>query len=403
MRNGSDELREVLKGSFDHHYVADLYYNGDRRQQNVPITGVSFQENAVGNVQHSGSVTVVWSDEFASSILPREVADAFTPFGAQLRVFSVVEAGRFQERVEYGWFEITDVPSARDEQLRFRSEWLTVGSVVELELKDLFAGLSEETFDVPTAPESLVSTWDELGRVSGLPLRRTVADVSITRSIMYPENKLDAVYDLSSVMLDATPHMTADGCLAARPNTWPGVMDIIREDVLLDVGSRMTAEGIVNRVVVRAVSGDQKSVLAVAEITSGPLRVRNDDGSVSPFRARTRYLASEFVTTAAQAQAWADSELAARSTLKTRTVPIVETFNPLRERGDVILIEQPSEWLVGRVVTVRRGEGGTQSLTAEVAYTLPPDIETPPLSGDLPSPFPASDQFPASDFFPGSS
>jgi hypothetical protein len=402
MRFGSDELRAVLTGPHDHFWSADLYYNGVRRQQDLPIMDPQFKEDAGANIQQAGSVTVTWSDEFATSISPRAMNDPLAPFGAQLAIYANVWVGPFFERVEYGRFEITDVPSARDEQMQFQSRWLTLGSNVQLELKELLAGVAEESFDVPSAPQSLTSTWAELGRLTGYPLVRTVDDAPITRSVLYPDSKLDAVYDLMRIMLDASPHMTPQGALSARPNVWPDPVDtLLFGEGLIDVEQGMSAAGISNRVVVRAAGGDP-TVLAVAEITSGPLRVRNSDGSVSPFRARTKYLSNEYVTTKAQAQAWADSELALVSTIRTRVVNVRETFNPLRERGDVIDIERPELVLHGRVLTIDRGAGATQTLTVEVAgeskRVVPPRV--PWVIGDI---VPLDDDVPLDDRMPGRS
>jgi hypothetical protein len=400
VRNGSTDLRGVLTGPFNHHWEADLYFNGIRRLANLPIDMPRLRENADANIQQSGTVTVVWSDEFATSISPQAVSDPLAPFGAQLVLYSVVWVGPFYERVEFGRFEITDVPTARDEQMRFRGEWLTTGSVVELELKELLAGVAAESFDTPSSPSQLSSTWAELARLTGFPLIRTVDDAPISRSVLYPESKLDAVYDLMRIMLDATPHMTASGALSARPNTWSEPVDTLRRgEGLISVVGGMSAAQVYNRVVVRAAGGDP-TVLAVAQVTSGPLRVQNTDGSVSPFRARTRYLSSEFVTTTGQAQAWADSELAKVSTLRTRVVTVEETFNPLRERGDVIDIERPTVTLHGRVVTIDRSSRQTQTLTVEVAgQSTRVDPVVPPWHvGDF---FPADDVAPLDDEMPG--
>lgn len=395
MRFGSDILKGILTGSFNFYWAADVYYNGERRLQDVPLSDVRFQEDANATIQQSGSCTVVWSDAFATSVSPAGVEDSLAPFGAQLQVFCVVEAGSFSERVSYGWFQITNVPSARDEMMRFRGDWITVGSTVELELKETLAAIAEETFDAPTAPTSLVSAWDEVGRISGFVLERAVPDAPVPRSVMYEDEKIDALYDLMDVVLSAVPHMNADGALSARPKSWPEPVDRIRLGVLVEVGNSMSAAQVYNRVVVRANGANQAAILAVAELRTGPLRVRNVDGSRSPFGARTRYLSSEYVTTKSQAQKWADETLAQVSTLRTRVVPVEELFNPLRERGDVVLVERPTEWLIGRVVSIDRGDA-TQRLTVEVAGTTSvPDPTARLLPGD--ATFPGFDVYPGGD------
>jgi hypothetical protein len=378
-RFASALLPDVLSGSFDHWWSADLIYAGERRLANVPLLDVKLSEDGSANVQQSGSCVILWADDYGQSMAPRDISDAFAPFGAQLRVYSNVYAGPFSERVLYGIFEITNVPSAIDSGIQFGSQWLTVGSRIELELKELTAGLGEERFDVPTAPTILTSTWDEAARITGFQLVRSITDVPITRSIMYPESKLEAVGELFDLMLDAVPHMTADGALAARPNKWPASSRTLRYGdggQIIDVGHAMSSEGVYNRVVVRASTavtsalGEQtvQSVLAVAEIVGGPLRVRNTDGSVSPFRARTLYQSSEFVTTSAQAQAWADSTLATVSVPRSQTIPVTMTFDPTIERGDVVVLaRRDSDPMTGRVATIARDSRGSQELTVELA------------------------------------
>jgi hypothetical protein len=366
MRSGSTDLQGVLTGDFTRRWEADLYYDGNRQMTNLPLTNVQFGEDGDAQVQQTGSCAVVWTDEFATSLSPAAPQDPLAPFGAQLFVWCVIEAGSFSERVEYGHYEITDVPSARDQWLQFRGEWLTVGSVVQLTLSEITAGISQEKWPVPTPPSQLASTWLELGLITGLTLTRTVTDAAIPRSYAYQDNKLDVVYDLCDVMLDAVPHIMTDGTFSARPNTWPApVYTLTRQDHIVDVGTLMSASEVYNDVVVTSYATDQSVVLARASITDGPLRVANSDGSISPFRRRTYAQSSQLVTTQAQAQAWAQSTLARVSTVRTRVLPITVVFNPLIERGDVILIERPTEWWTGRVVTIDRS-ADQQAMTVQV-------------------------------------
>lgn len=403
MRFGSEEARGLLTGSFDHYWSADLYYNGARVLAGVTITLPRLNESGNAKVQQSGSCTVVWTDEFATSLSPRDVADPLAPFGAVLHVYSNLYAGLVVERVEFGRFLITDVPEARDERMRWHGEWLTVGSTVSLELFELLESVNQETFDVPTVPTSLGSAWSEIGFVTGLPITRTVSDQSIPRSVLYQNNKLDTAVELFDVVLDALPHMTADGTLGARPKQWGPPVDTIPLDSIVSVRRGMSAEQVYNRVVVRATGGDGNSVLAVAEITDGPLRVRNADGSRSPFGARTKYLSSELVTDHYQARRWADSELERVSRIRTSVARIVETFNPLRERGDVVLIERVDEWWRCRVVDISRSARATQELSVEVAESIEKVYgEMPPYTPTTGGPLlPGESTFPGDDVFPG--
>lgn len=368
-REGSSVLRGVLTGTFDHFYQADIYYGGERRLTNVPVSNVQFEEDGNAQIQQSGSFTVVWTDAFGKSISPYEIADVLAPFGAEVYLYSMIWSGPFQERVELGQFTITGVPSAMDEDMLFRGEWITVGSTVEIEFKERLAKVQDDRFDVPSAATNLTSVWNELGRLTGLQLLRTVPDAAIPRTVVYEEDRLDAVYNLVDV-LDAVPHMTADGVLAARPNVWPAPVDTLRRGrggSIVRVGRAMSPADVYNRVAFRGKSGDQEVILAAAEIRSGPLRVRNADGSPSPFGRKTFFVSTDYVTTRAEAQAYVDRELPRVSRLRSIVIPVTETFNPLRERGDVVNLERVKADLLGRVISISRGERGTQALKVEVA------------------------------------
>jgi hypothetical protein len=368
VRPASATLAGVLSGPFDHFFVADVYYDGERRLEGVPLSDVRFDEDGDAQIQQSGSCTIVWTDAFASSVTPREVSDVLAPFGAELFLYSMVWAGPFVERVPLGQFTITDVPSALDEDMLFRGEWVTVGSVVELEFKERTAAVQDDRFDVPGAASDLSSTWAELGRLWGLQLLRTVPDRPIPRTVVYQDDRVDAGYDLMAV-LDAVPHVTADGVLSGRPNVWPAPVAALRRGeggCLVEVGNSMRRSKVYNRVAFRGKSGDAEVILAAAEVPSGPLRARNADGSRSPFGRKTYFVSSEYVSTRTQAQDFVDRELPRVSSLASAVVPFTMTFDPRLERGDVVTIERGREVLLGRIITLSRGVGGRQDGTAEV-------------------------------------
>lgn len=370
MRIGSTMLQGVLaEGSFNHHYLADVYYDGARRLTNLPIQDVSFNEDSLAKIQQSGSFTVKWTDDFGKSISPREIGDILAPFGAEVYLYSIIEAGSFLERVELGQFTITNVPSAMDEDMIFRGERITVGSTVEIEFKERLAKVQDDRFDTPSAATDLTSTWNELGRLTELQLTRTLPDKPISRAVVYEEDRLDAVYDLFEI-LDGVPHMTADGALSGRPNVWPARSATLKrgkQGTLVSVGRAMSPESVYNRVAFRGKTGDQQIILASAEITSGPLRARNPDGTPSPFRRKTYFLSSEYITNAQEAQDYVQRELPRVSQLRSVIVPVTETFNPLRERGDVIDLERPDRTLTGRIRNIKRSGRKTQTMDVELA------------------------------------
>lgn len=369
MRPGVLALPNVLSADFDHEEVADLFYDGDRRIASIPLTDFVLNEDGGAAIQQSGSCTVVWTDEWATSLSPDSLSDPLAPAGAELWVYSVIKVGQvITERVPLGQYKITNIPSAVDEDMLFRGQWITLGSTVKVEFKERLVSVDEDRFDLPEATKSVASVWTETAELTGLQIVRNLDDATIPRTIAYGENRLDGTYDLLEI-IGGIPHMRSDGTLGARPIAWPDPTMTLRRGprgTLVSVGKSMTTAQLYNRVVVRGKQDDLVVVLAVAEITSGPLRTRNADGGRSPFGRKTKFVSSEYVTTYEQAQAWADRELAASSQIRSTVVPVEMTYTPLLERGDVVLLERPRKTLTGRIVTIRRSKAATMSMTVEI-------------------------------------
>jgi hypothetical protein len=368
VRPYSSQVVELLRYSFDRRWLADLYYDGERKVADLPISEPSFDDDGTSLVQSTGSVTVVYQGDFADSLSPTDVSDLLAPAGAELAIYCLVSAGAFVERIEMGWYRITEVPSARDETARYGSRQITIGSVVELQLQDRFNRVQRDRFDVPGSPSSLASVFGEVARQTQLQLTKMVPDRAIPRSVAYDEDRLEYCYDLVEV-LDATPYMRPDGSIGQRPITWPAPVDTLTggdQGALVSLGRSLSAERVYNRVAFRSTANDQTQILATAEITQGPLRVRNSDGSPSPAGRVTFYAASEFITSRPQAQAYVNNLLPRVSSLRALEVAVVEKFNPLREVGDVLAVAHKSGEFLGRVKKLGRGTAATQSLTLEV-------------------------------------
>jgi hypothetical protein len=88
------------------------------------------------------------------------------------------------------------------------------------------------------------------------------------------------------------------------------------------------------------------------------------------------YYSSQYITTQAQAQAYATKQLARVSQLRSLTYDLTEVFNPLREVGDVLNVYRLGDSFVCRITDISRDTGATQTLTVAVDRTLTP----PPLS-----------------------
>jgi hypothetical protein len=372
MRSHSSNLVDVLRsGSFDVEWVADVYYDGARQLSNLPIRSPSIDEDGSALVQGTGSCTVEWSSDFATSLMPRLAGDTLAPFGSELSIAVLISAGSFVERVQMGWYRIDDVPNASDQFVDFGNGILPVGSTVELALQDRFRKVQRDLIDVPGAPPSRNSVLTEAQRISGLQIVREIPDTVIPKTFAYEEERLDPLYDLIE-FANGVPYMRPDGTLGQRSIDWGTTVDTVsagQDGTLVSLGYAMSSDQVYNRVAFRSTAnGDEaQQILAVAEITDGPLRVRNADGSPSPYGRVTYYAESDQVTTRAQAKAYVDKLLPQVSALRIAERPMVEVFNPLRQVGDVLLVDPIGEPpFRARVSKISRDDGPTQQTTLEV-------------------------------------
>lgn len=370
MRFGSTNLKTVLQlGSFDKRYLIDVYYDGTRVLQDVPVSDVQLNDDSTALVQGSGSLTVVYQDDFARSIAPSDVADLFSPFGTQIFVYVIVSAGPgFTERILLGQYLVSETPSIITTRFLFQGGVVSKGDQIGLTLQDLMYGVQGDQFQVPGSPPQTISTWAEIQRLTGLPLTKTITDGPISATVAYQQDKLQAVYDLANYSLDAIAYMTSDGTVSMRPNVWPDPVDTISwgdQGTLVSVSRGMANDTVYNQVVVRS-NDSGSAVLASQEITTGPLRTQNADGSLSPYRRKPYFYSSQYVTTAAQANAYALQQLPRVSKLRSVSVVLTEIFNPLRDLGDVVTVKRLGETFTGRVTQIARTSAATQQTTVAV-------------------------------------
>lgn len=375
-RPASDQLIDVIeRGGFSVRKEAHLYYGTERRIPNLPIVDPSLRWNGSAQVQGSGSCSVAWTDPFGASLAPETIGDALAPFGAELQIVDVISAGRYEERVPIGWFRITDVPHAEDGMTYYQGRGVSTGSLVELTLQDRFSAVKKDRFDLPESTSQLASVWTELARLVRMPISETLPDAPIPTRVVYPEDRLEALYDLAKVV-DAVPYVTPENAAALRPKEWPepvwhwryGPSLDGRPSVVHHMGKSMSAEGVYNRIVVRTAGTQDPQVLYSVEVREGALRTTLEDGSPAPAGRIPYFLSSQYVTTYGQAKEWADRELPRVAQLAAREVPVTIGYNPLVEVGDVALIT--NTW-TGRTTRVRVTEVpqngfGPMNLTAEV-------------------------------------
>lgn len=370
MRDVSSQCRDVLaSGVFSVEWTADLYYGGVPVAQNLNALSPSFAWDMQAQVQGTGSVTVLWDDMFGQSVVPKGIGDVFSPFGAELQADVIVSAGSFRERISMGRFVLDSVPAAVEYAIKNARGGVPVvaESSVTLSLADYFLRVARDTFPFPESPKS-TSMWDEAQRLTGLPVFRSIDDRTLPTNITYNEDRLEALGKAFGPS-NAWPALTSTGALTARPKDWPAPVG--RIDQVLDISLEMRSENVYNRVVVEGKNPDPDgpALIAVSEVTDGFLRVRERDGSRSPFGGNTYRYSSEFLYTQAQCQRTADEMLPRVSRIRSVTRKVTTPFDPLVEIGDVMILVDPSRQDEESLVRVRSvaHDGPETSLEVEVS------------------------------------
>jgi len=341
MRSSQDVTRQLItdlaegRGGFDAVWTADLMYDGERRIQGLNIGEPDISWDLGRFVVASGSVPIVWSDAFGRSMVPREIGDWFSPFGAELQVDLLVSAGRFQDRIPMARLVIESVPSAEDRQMLFQGAPFTPGESFTVNVADRLTKVARDEFQVPTAASSR-SAWQEIQSVTRFPVLRSAEDAAVPAGMAY-EGKKDAVTSKLFDLLGAWPHLTADGVLTGLSKAWGDPVDVVRGVVSAPI--EMTAERTYNSVTVEGKDDEGAPIYAFAEVQEGFLRVTNPGGGMSPFGVKSYRYASEFLRSYQQCADYAVKLLERVSRLRGVQRTIVEPFNPLREVGDVLLLD----------------------------------------------------------------
>lgn len=362
MRAGTADLLEVLNSSaFDRAWIGSLVYDGIARVSDLHLVNPSFGWDGGSQIAGSGSCSIVSTDPFGRSISPTRIGDLFSPFGAELQVDVLITQGDFEERVPMGRFVLDTVPTTRDFAVEGPGgDAIFVESRVELSLKDVMLRVQRDKFPFPRPPAT-PSMWAEVFNLTGLATVRNIADATLPTSVTFDEDRLKALDDVFAVA-DAWPHLTPSGQIAARPKAWPAQVSVFRG--VVSAPRVIESERVYNRVVVEGKAPSGEAVRAIAEITDGFLRVRNADGSRSPFGANTYRYASDFLTTEQQCYTTALSMLSRVSRERSVQRTVTEPFMPLREVGDVVKL--PAENELTRILSVKHDASTTTSVV-EVA------------------------------------
>lgn len=323
------------RGGFEAVWTADLMYDGERRLEGLTIDAPKLTWDLGRFVVASGSVQIVWSDVFGTSVIPTEIGALFAPFGAELQIDLLIRAGHYEDRIPISRVVIESVPDAEDRRMLFQGVPFTAGETFAVNVSDRLMKIERDEFQMPTAAGS-GSAWQEIQEITRFPVIRSAVDATVPAGMAYEGKKSDVVSKLFDLM-GSWPHLTADGVLTGMPKAWGPPVDEIRGVVSAPIA--MTSEDTYNVVIVEGKDAAGEPILAAAEVRDGFLRAINPDGAVSPFGSKPFRYSSEFLRTYPQCAAYATELLQRVSRLRGVRRTITEPFNPLREVGDVVTFD----------------------------------------------------------------
>jgi hypothetical protein len=265
-----------------------------------------------------------------ADLVPESKTDPLAPFGQELQLVRRVHYADTFWDIPGGRFRIGEVPSASD-------SYQIMSWSAQLNLVDLFDKVQAADFlGAVTGPSQTASTWDEIAKLSPLPVVRSLPDSAIPAGVTF-QGRLDAITKLIA-NLGGEPALTRTGSLTARPAnnylTATSTVATVKGTVSVDAGM---SNDLVNSVSVT--NPNDATILGIAQITdqADPLCI------TGPLGERTKTFSDPLMDTQAKADAAAATYLARLSTVQARVVKVSCLPRWDLELGDYIEVDDPSK------------------------------------------------------------
>lgn len=369
MRQHDDLFLDVLSGSFTRQVWVNVYHGSDRVAEDLRLEGWSLEWDLGAKVTASGSGTIVYESVAGESLVPVGTKGILSPFRARLELVMEISAGDFVRRVSLGLFRVTKVPEARDYTAHVNGKSVVVASRVAVSFLSLEEDVRRRGLRSDENPPSLASCYNEIRRLTGMPVEETVADASIPASTTWEakqDGRLDAVKTLGEA-LGGTALVNSAGAWTIVPDEVgdvDGTLQLGEQGTVLDVGAEIDTDDVYNVVVGQFEDENRNPIYAVAVAPEGDL---DPDGL---YGENTRYYSSDFVKTKAQAESAVQSILDLSLGSRQYDVQIQCHVNPLVELGDVLELAGYSSPLVGQLRKVSMSDSPYMNVTLRVSRDL---------------------------------
>lgn len=370
MRQHSDELAEVLTGSFQRELSVNVFNGAERVLEDIRFESWQLDADLGRGVCGQGSGTVVQPSADGSSLVPVGVAGLLSPFRARVEPVMKITAGTFSETVSLGKFRVGSVPAASDSvTTTVDGRELVVASRVRLRFDSLETDIERWGFQFPEQSPAASSAFGEIRRLTGMPVEQNVPDVAIPTLKVWEAKqggRLEAVTELGKILGGAA--------VVNSRGAWVIIPDVIGEHTVtlslgssgtvLDVADEIDTDTVYNEVVGTFEDASGQPIYSVARVTSGPLSV------TGPYGVNTRYYSSDFVKTQEQADSAVQAVLDQSIGSQQYDVQIQCHVNPLVEIGDVAELQKWKRPLVGQVRKVALDNSAYMNVTLRVARRL---------------------------------
>jgi hypothetical protein len=375
MRDHTSDLLGVLEGSFSATLYVDIYNGSERVQENLEVTSWNYDAALDATINVSGRLNITYQSVGGESLLPTGLDGDLSPFRASVYLTLQIDADSFSERIGLGWGKVISIPSGADYHYTdpTTGELRVYASDVEVEFQSLETNINAWGFRFPEQPASLSSIYDEIRRISQMPVTESITDTTIPKATVYEATdggRLAAVQMLFKT-LGGMGVVDSDGAWYCVPYTWPATIDatlVYAGDTatITDLPVAIDTDGVAN-VVVGSFQNPTTGapIYAVAEVDPG--------SALSPdsvWGEHTRYITDDQVTTQAAADARVATELSTVTQSQRYQIEIECVVNPLLELGDMVSVTGYTRALTGRLVKYSLSNSATMKVTLEVKRDL---------------------------------
>lgn len=369
MRQHSDQLVDVLTGSFERELTVNVFNGSDRMLEGVRFESWQLESDLGSVICSSGSGTVVHASVDGESLVPVGTEGVLSAFRARVELVMTIRAGEFTESISLGTFRVLSVPSAQDFTTVHDGREVVTGSRVGLKFESLDTDIDRWGFQFPEQSRAGVSAFDEIRRLTGMPVEETVADVSLPSTKVWEAKqggRLEAVIELGK-LLGGSAVVNSRGAWEIIPDTVGEPVATLRLGELgtvVEVTDEIDTDTVYNEVVGSFEDKNGNPLYATAQVTDGPLSI---DG---PYGTNTRYYSSDLVTTQQQANRAVQAVLDQSIGSQQYDVQVQCHVNPLVEIGDVVELSGWKRPLVGRVKQVSLSDSSLMNVTLRVNREL---------------------------------